>query len=164
MQSENSDDRAQTNSFNNLTMQDARFNQIFWYGLELWTSKYCEEKGFEYFIICNLIILTPKGHRTYKIPKINGFLKPYEMAKICFFVNKDHSFESRSFIMVNDNRCQYWHECEVTLADIEKRFPLLRFLDRNTADPDRFLNKAAQQRETVDDKNRMRNDDPTVSK
>lgn len=162
MQAENDDDRAQTNSFNNLTMQDARFNQVFWYGLELWTSTYCKEKAFDHFFICNLILLTPKGERDFIIPKINGFLKPHELAKVCFFVNKDESFECRCFIMINDSRCQYWHQCEVTLADIEKRVPLMKFLDRNTADPNRFINKAAQQQITAD-KNRMKIDDPDVS-
>lgn len=163
MLSENDLDRAQTNSFNNLTMQNARFNQVFWYGLELWTSMYCKEKGFSYFIICNLIILSPLRDKYYKIPEVHGFPVPYELAKVCFFINEDGTFENRNFIMHNDSRCQYWHQCEVTLSHMEDRFPNLKFLDQKTADPERFINKSDQQGSSTG-KDKILASDPTVSK
>lgn len=51
--------------------------------------------------------------------------------------------------MRNDDRAQRFEKSEVTLKQIEDMFPLMKFLNKATADPKRFINKEEQKKPSI---------------
>lgn len=85
-QSMDIDDKVQSNGILNVILQKARFNMIYWKGLEMFMMKYCEAKGFRFFSCDNIVIYVPRGEANYTIKMHDVWMIPYALVKVIFFV------------------------------------------------------------------------------